>query len=726
MERLVRNAVVLILVAGGLLAAPAVFGQTRPYIGFVYPAGGQQGTKFQVRLGGQGMDDVNTAVITGKGVTAKLVEYRRRLGPQETQLLNEQMREIRKAFPAPKPVPAGKAGAPAPKVPPAPVMDDATKSLMEGIQTRVSETTQRPANASISNIAIFEITIAPDAEPGRRELTLASPGGVSNPLVFLVGQFPEVNRKPMLTAEFQVLGKEVLALRKRPDDEIEQQITLPATLNGQIASGEVNRYRFQSKKGQKLVISVAARQLNPFVADAVPGWFQPVLALYDAKGKELAFNDDFRFRPDPVILHEVAQDGELVLDITDAIYRGREDFVYRISIGEIPFVTSIFPLGGKLGAASTVQMKGWNLQGAKLIQPPANSAPGTYAVPAIKSGTLSIPVPYELSTLPEVFEHEPNNVAAGAQKVTLPITVNGRIDRPDDWDVFYFTGKAGQTVVAEVKARRLESPLDSVLKVTDASGKVIAYNDDNVDPEAGTNTQDADSYVSFTLPADGTYYVHLGDTARLGGDEYAYRLRISPPQPDFSLRIVPSSMMVRSKSTASVNVQVIRKDGFNLPIKLALKNPPAGFTAAPAVIAANQQAGRINIKTEMQKSEGPITLCIEGTATFADMTISHCAVPVEDRMQAFLWRHMVPANEFKMVVFDPTFKAPPKRVPKFDYAAATQPTTKPATTTTADNKAKFSKQQVASRLRQLKTLYDDGLLTDEFYLEKLKECAAAQ
>ena len=32
-----------------------------------------------------------------------------------------------------------------------------------------------------------------------------------------------------------------------------------------------------------------------------------------------------------------------------AIYRGREDFVYRITIGELPFVTSIFPLGGRAG-----------------------------------------------------------------------------------------------------------------------------------------------------------------------------------------------------------------------------------------------------------------------------------------------------------------------------------------------------------------------------------------
>ena len=40
----------------------------------------------------------------------------------------------------------------------------------------------------------------------------------------------------------------------------------------------------------------------------------------------------------------------------------------------------------------------------------------------------------------------------------------------------------------------------------------------------------------------------------------------------------------------------------------------------------------------------------------------HDAVPAEDRMQAFLWRHLVPAQEFMAMVFDPntTPEAPKK------------------------------------------------------------------
>ena len=42
-------------------------------------------------------------------------------------------------------------------------------------------------------------------------------------------------------------------------------------------------------------------------------------------------------------------DGEYIVEIKDAIYRGREDFVYRVAIGEFPFVTGVFPLGGPAG-----------------------------------------------------------------------------------------------------------------------------------------------------------------------------------------------------------------------------------------------------------------------------------------------------------------------------------------------------------------------------------------
>ena len=41
--------------------------RTRPHIGYVYPAGGRQGTTFQVVVGGQFLDGVNDACVSGDG-----------------------------------------------------------------------------------------------------------------------------------------------------------------------------------------------------------------------------------------------------------------------------------------------------------------------------------------------------------------------------------------------------------------------------------------------------------------------------------------------------------------------------------------------------------------------------------------------------------------------------------------------------------------------------------
>ncbi len=138
----------------------------------------------------------------------------------------------------------------------------------------------------------------------------------------------------------------------------------------------MNRYRFAAGKGERLVICTAARQLIPYIADAVPGWFQPVLTLYDAKGKEVAYSDEDRFKPDPLIRFDVPRDGEYCFTITDALYRGREDFVYRVTIGELPFVTSIFPLGSRVGNPVAIKMKGWNLDAAELTPPAQDAGPG--------------------------------------------------------------------------------------------------------------------------------------------------------------------------------------------------------------------------------------------------------------------------------------------------------------------------------------------------------------
>jgi len=713
----------VVLGAAGVLALePEGRAQSRPYIGYVYPAGGQQGVTFEVKVGGQNLADVNDVIVSGSGVTAKVVEYCNPLGTSEARLLGQQLTALKKSRPkAASKTKKKKSGEVTSSAAAAPGKEAATAEMIAKIEKLIRENVRRPACAAFRSIAFIEVAIASNAPPGERELRFVTRrSGASNPMVFHVGQVPEHSRKPMITAPRQVLGKEALALRNRPASEAEERINIPCTVNGQIASREVNSYRFTAHKGQRLVITTQARQLVPYIADAVPGWFQPVLVLYDTNGNEVAYDDDYQFKPDPVILYEVPKDGEYVFGIFDAIYRGRNDFIYRITIGELPFVTSIFPLGAPVGEPVAIKMKGWNLEGAELTPPAKDAGAGVYQLVANRNGTASNPMPFMLDALPEILEKENNDTPSHAQKVTLPVMINGRIDKTDDWDVFQFSGKANDTVVVEAYARRLDSPVDSVIKLTDATGKLVAFNDDCEDLGAGVNTHHADSYFMAKLPADGTYYVHIGDTGRHGGEEYGYRLRISAPRPDFALRVVPSSAALRKKDTTALSVYAIRKDVFTGDIKLDLKDPPAGFTSSPTTLTATQTSEKFKFKTNSPTTKGPFNLFIAGSATIDGKALVHEAVPAEDRMQAFLWRHLVPAQDLKVLVSDPKSSPTPRRVPP--ELTPEQVAKAQAVAAEAESKGrKIIQSKAAGRARQIKTLYAEGLLTDAFYGDKIAE-----
>src|SRR5262249_2359859 len=79
---------------------------------------------------------------------------------------------------------------------------------------------------------------------------------------------------------------------------------------------------------------------------------------------------------------------------------------------------------------------------------------------------------------PEVVEKEPKDEPAQAQRVTLPVVVNGRIDKGTDVDHYVFTAKKGQRVLINCWAWRIDSQLDGTLMVYDAKGKELAYSGD--------------------------------------------------------------------------------------------------------------------------------------------------------------------------------------------------------------------------------------------------------
>lgn len=596
-----RLSLLLSLAACLILAPPVWAQQARARIGYIYPAGSRQGAKLELIVGGRNLAGIATAYVSGSGIETFAYGY---------------------------------------------------------------SNPENPPTPAIAETVTVRVTIAPNATPGPRELRLETPAGLSNPLVFYVGQLPEFREEEQRSATSTV---EVM------------NVTLPAVVNGQIMPGDIDRYRFKASKGQRLVFALQARELVPYLPDAVPGWFQAVLHLYDSRGNELAFADDFRFHPDPVLHYEVPADGQYEIAVHDAIFRGREDFVYRLAAGELPFITGIFPLGGKAGTQAEVALQGWHLtEPARSVEFPASGIYNLFArkkhdvlserrldllidaglttdaESVLSTESVSNRVPFAVDTLPEGMEQEPNDSREGPQTVTLPIIVNGRIGAAGDWDVFSFDGRAGQEIFAEVRARRLGSPLDSVLRLTDAAGKQLAFNDDYEDDGAGLVTHHADSLLRAALPADGRYFVHLGDIQQHGGDDYAYRLRISPPRHDFELRIEPSSINIRGGETVPLAVYALRRDGFAGPIDLVLSEAPPGFKLSGARVPDDQDQVRLTLTAPPIPKRRSLTLSLTGRAIVDGQPIVRPVVPAENMLQAFAYRHLVPVSELKVVAAERT------------------------------------------------------------------------
>jgi hypothetical protein len=500
----------------------------------------------------------------------------------------------------------------------------------DGLKARIVEAAD-PSKVTLS------IEVAADAQPGEREVRLLTPGGVSNRFRFIVGQLTEVLEKEPNSdrlREAQVLG------------------TLPLTVNGQVMEGDRDCFRFNAKAGQTLVFAVQARALIPFIADAVPGWNDVCLTLYDDAGRQLSSVDDFRFDPDPVLIYRVPRDGDYIIEVSDILFRGRGDFVYRLSMGELPYLTHIFPLGGPMRASSTVHLFGVNLPASTQNVPAAPDATTIRYVQVARGGILSNVLPFAASDLPEVMEHEPNDTRATPQQVDLPAVINGRIDHPGDADYFAFDARADQKVAIEVYGRRLRSPVDAIITIYGVNGARLAENDDAVDAGEPMITHHADSLLNFIAPATGRFVVRVRDVQGKGGLEYAYRLSVGEPRPDFALRVSPDNPRVSKADSAVLAVTAIRRNAFPGEITLSVRGLPSGFVASPAVLGPKQEQVLLTSAAPVGAQVATFSPTVIGTANLNGAPVTRTAVPAEAVMQAFAYTHHVPAREMLLSVVE--------------------------------------------------------------------------
>jgi WD40 repeat protein len=299
---------------------------------------------------------------------------------------------------------------------------------------------------------VADIAVAADAGAPRApvEMSVLTPAGASaNEKVF-------VDSLPQIVAA--------------PSPQPTALATLPVNIWGTLqATGQTDQFRFSAKKGQTIVFDLAAKRIGS-KAQA------PRLEILDDQHKLVAANNGLDSNSDPFIAFTAPGDGDYTARVLEITLEGSPNHSYRLTVGELPYVTGWWPLSVPANQESQIHLVGPNLK------------TDFVAVKAGADGEISLPLDTDhyrsrvamrvaVSSLPESLEQEPNDTVEQAQPLTVPASVNGRLMNPrgdaPDVDLYRIDAEKGEQLVIETRAAMFGSPADTKIEVLDAKGEPV-------------------------------------------------------------------------------------------------------------------------------------------------------------------------------------------------------------------------------------------------------------
>ena len=502
----------------------------------------------------------------------------------------------------------------------------------------------------------FLVNIAAAVPPGVYEARVVGRYGISNARAFAVGD----------QAELQEKGGNNVATNAT-------EISVGSLVNGTADANSVDHFRFTAKKGQRLIVSCAAK--------AIDSRMSPVLALLDANGRELERN-----RQGDIVDFTAPADGVYTIKAHDFLYRGGGEYYYRLSVSAAPHIDLVMPPAGQPGTRAKYTVYGRNLPGGTLsplrtgegkpldqlvveIDLPATAqtlgaAPAAATLDGIEYRLkspqgVSNPTLIGFASGVVTVEAQPNDRPEQAQKISVPGELAGQFFPRGDVDWFSFEAKKGDVYWVEVISHRLglsTAPAALLQRVTrDAKGQEqagdmqeLAASDTNLGgAEFNTATRD----ITYRLEAkdDATYRIGVRDlfSHALAPANLVYRVIIRKETHDFRLVALPqagvpakkdaksaplSTLFVRKGGVLPVRVIAFRRDGFTGPIDLTVQGLPAGVTAGVAQISEGQNSALLLLKAGEAAANWSGAVTILGKAT-----VNGAAVAREARSGSVTW-----------------------------------------------------------------------------------------
>ncbi len=552
--------------------------ENAPHLGYVYPTGQSRGTTATILLGGQYFTPGTQVLIDGDGIKVlQVTPVPRFPNPDGKQRQYLQKYLI-----------ACESGTQPPELPADTSswqknkwwqkLDNLNQSerdiVIRDLYTKRNALQAAPA---IQAQLLIDLEIAPDAEPGAREIRLYNNFGVSNPKVFYVDQYSH-QRETELNAQGQ--------LSELPNIE-----NLPVILDGRIFPGESDRYQVSFNAGQSYEIALQGRFFQPFIGDAVPGHFQPIIEIITPQGQSIRFVDDEYFNPDPAFTFKPPVTGVYTVVVRDNLYRGRADFVYRL-----------------------------------LLRPGQRQYPHA-------------PAPFpELKVIPgreTIAINRKNQV------------IKNVLRTPGQTAEYLFNGQAGMSVVFDIAAREVASPLDAVMELYAPDGALLAASDDqSQELNIGPILQQFDPYIMITLPEDGVYKLKIFDRYNHGSSNHRYYLRFGLPKPDFQVYATTSSAVLIKGQSTKIKLKLQYQDNFKAPLTVRTI-PPLTVTEKSAVIPAGATEHELEVFYQ-DKLKRPRLLYPElrVEAQVDNEPIIHNIIPADEYTQAFAHTHLLPAKRF--------------------------------------------------------------------------------